>query len=458
MSATGSILTPGPAAPDRRLLVSVFGPQEAREAVAGGARIIDSEDPRSALGTIKPRRIMDIADAVLAARRRLPVQLSTNIGEDQLLHRRAENGRAVAKPAYEQIGKAAQAALGVAFSMGTEVNPGNIVKVGLDGMRADEVAEVLGEIVGTLRRSGELRHTRVMSVLFAQDLDLWDARKALPQVRRALVGLREYYPCDAGTAGAFDLAEYADALTGEDGEPMFADGCPGEALLKACGALPVDASGTLVAVNEPFPHSRYGLTAARRTDRAAIRSMVEASAAAGADAIMIDTSILLKVARIGLISTTGSPELVDLDRHDLDRHGLARVGILSLEEIRYFTELCHSHGLEANLAGSVQSHQAQQIWRLVPEIDQLSARGGVVALTRHPGGASGRATRHERIVRRALVGGLLPPEQGGYLVLPSGAADSAELREDVETLLKRHPELTAHLADPYGRLTPLGRV
>ncbi|MFJ8475165.1 hypothetical protein [Kitasatospora sp. NPDC094011] len=46
-------------------------------------RIIDSEDPRSALGTIKPRRIMDIADAVPAARRELPVQLSTDIGEDR---------------------------------------------------------------------------------------------------------------------------------------------------------------------------------------------------------------------------------------------------------------------------------------------------------------------------------------------------------------------------------------
>lgn len=54
---------------NRKLLVSVFSQQEAREAILGGARIIDSEDPRSALGNIKPQRIMDISDAVLDAKR-----------------------------------------------------------------------------------------------------------------------------------------------------------------------------------------------------------------------------------------------------------------------------------------------------------------------------------------------------------------------------------------------------
>ncbi|MER7848589.1 (5-formylfuran-3-yl)methyl phosphate synthase [Kitasatospora sp. NPDC096077] len=408
---------------DRRLLVSVFGPQEAREAVLGGARIIDSEDPRSALGTIKPRRIMDIADAVLAARRELPVQLSTNIGEDQLLYRRAENGLAVAKSAYEQVGKAAQAALGVALAMGIRVHPCGIVKVGLDGMTAAEAGEVLGEIVATVRRADGLSATRVMAVLFAQDLDLWDARKTLPQVRRALVGLGEYHPCGPDTPGAFDLADHA-----------------------AAAGLPDTARGSFVAVNEPFPHDRYGLTWARRTDRTAIRAMVEASAAAGADAIMLDTSILLKVARIGLVSTAGSTELVDLDRHDTDAHGLARAGILTLDEIRAFVDLCHDHGLEANLAGSLQSHQAQQLWRLVPALDQLSARGGVSAL------AHGGATRHGRTVRSALVRGLVPPEQHGHLLVPPPMAGT----EDLVTLLKRHPDLPAYLTTPHGDLTPLG--
>ncbi|MFE0459045.1 ketoacyl-synthetase C-terminal extension domain-containing protein [Kitasatospora sp. NPDC058965] len=105
------------------MLVSVFGRQEACEAVLGGALIIDSEDPRSALGTIKSRRIMDIADAVRAVRRELPVQLSTNIAEGQLLYRRAAGGLAIGRSPYEMVGKAAQAALGVAVSMGTAVHP-----------------------------------------------------------------------------------------------------------------------------------------------------------------------------------------------------------------------------------------------------------------------------------------------------------------------------------------------
>ncbi|MER8046565.1 (5-formylfuran-3-yl)methyl phosphate synthase [Streptomyces sp. NPDC094032] len=440
---------------DRRLLVSVFGPQEAREAVLGGARIIDSEDPRSALGTIKPRRIMDIADAVLAARRDLPVQLSTNIGEDQLLYRRAADGTAIGKSAYEMVGKAAQAALGVAVSMGTRVHPCPIVKVGLDGMDVGRLTDVLGEITATLRRADGLGRTRVMSVLFAQDLDLWDARKTLPQVRRALVGLREYDPATPDTADAFDLADLADALLGDDGRLLFPDHRPDEAELKAHGALPPTARGTFVTVNEPFAHADHGLTRSRRTDREAIRAMVEASAAAGADAIMIDTSILLKVARIGLISTAGSDEVVDLDAHDTDAHGLPRAGILTLKEIRFFVDLCHARGLEANLAGSVQSHQAQQMWRLVPDLDQLSARGGVVALAHDPLHGTGAATRHDRVVRRDLVAGLVPPEQGGYLVVPEHMTRSPKFHTDLDDLLARHPDLDVHVADRHGALSPL---
>ena len=95
-------------------MVSVYNAQEAREAILGGARIIDSEDPKSALGNISPRDIMDISDAVLDFHRDLEVQLSTNIGEDQLLFRRSQSGQAIEKSPDEIAGKAAQAAIGVA--------------------------------------------------------------------------------------------------------------------------------------------------------------------------------------------------------------------------------------------------------------------------------------------------------------------------------------------------------
>ncbi|MGW3233439.1 hypothetical protein [Kitasatospora sp. NPDC001095] len=107
------------------------------------------------------------------------------------------------------------------------------------------------------------------------------------------------------------------------------------------------------------------------------------------------------------------------------------------------------------LAGSPQSHQAQQVWRLVPELDQLSVRGGVSALARAPYGGTGRGTRHERTVRRTLVSGLVPPEQGGRLVVPQRMAEQPGALDDVAGLLKRHPDLAGYSADAYGVLSPL---
>ena len=127
------------------------------------SRIIDSEDPRSALGNIKPRQIMDISDAVLNYKRDLEVQLATSIGEDQLLFRRSETGQAIEKSPYEKAGKASQAALGIANSMGVNVHPSPLVKVGLDGMPLDLLVSVLSECVLTLRRTEQLLRTRVMA-------------------------------------------------------------------------------------------------------------------------------------------------------------------------------------------------------------------------------------------------------------------------------------------------------
>lgn len=47
-----------------RLAVSVFNPEEVRAAVAGGADMIDCEDPRSDLGMFEPRVITNAAFAV----------------------------------------------------------------------------------------------------------------------------------------------------------------------------------------------------------------------------------------------------------------------------------------------------------------------------------------------------------------------------------------------------------
>jgi uncharacterized protein (UPF0264 family) len=448
---------------NRKLLVSVFNPQEAREAVLGGARIVDSEDPRSALGNIKPQQIMAISDSVLNYRRDLEVQLSTNIGEDQLLFHRSETGQAIQKSPYELAGKAAQAALGVAVSMGNRVHPCNIVKVGLDGMPLDVLTDVLRECTATLNRTEHYSHTQVMSVLFAQDLDLWEQRRTRPEIRRALVSLREFHPADpdAGAGGpGFDLADYAvGTLRDADGRPLFTD--PGQVDLDSLienGVLPDGSRHTFVALNELFPHARYGLTTdphSRRTDREVIRNMVDATASAGADGIMLDTSVLLKVARVSLVATERSPEMTDFNSLDVDQDsGLERRGVLSLDDIRFFVDYCHYRGVEANLAGSFTSYHAQQLWRLVPEADQVSTRGGASAVTEDPSrpDAVGEDSRRDRVIVRDLVRGLLPPEQGGYLWLPAEMKPAAT--EAAREALARHPGLTGFWADKRGRLTP----
>ena len=453
---------------NRKLLVSVFDAQEAREGVLGGGRIIDSEDPRSALGNIKPVAIMAISDAVLNCQRDLEVQLSTNIGEDQLLFDRSESGRAIQKSPYEIAGKAAQAAIGVACAMGTRVHPCNLVKVGVDGMDVSLVGEVLEEVVRTLNRTEQFCHAQVMSVLFAQDIEEWQQRRSNEAVRRELVGLREFATCEKHDEGAFDLVDDAvGTLRNEDGSVMFTD--PSEVSLGALiekQVLPEGSNSAFVSLNELFPHKAYFPRIAGeggRTTEAVIKAMVDVTADAGADAIMLDTRIQSKVSRICLVDTA-SEGLVDINR--FDRSGaLARQGVLSLEQIRYFVDYCHYKGVEANVAGSVQSYQAQQLWVAVPELDQASTRGAASGVRREPGAAAtGADTRQHRVIKRTLARGLAPPEHGGVMNFPGTMADIPEARDAIDEVRSRIadkrrqlglPELRSFFVDPEGTPTPI---
>ena len=410
---------------NRKLLCSVFNAREAQEAILGGGRIIDSEDPKSALGNIKPRHIMAVSDAVLDFKRNLDVQLSTNIGEDQLLFRRSETGEAIEKSPYEIAGKAAQAAIGVACSMGTRVHPANLVKVGVDGMNVDKIKEVMTEVVLTLQRTEQFSHCQVMGVLFAQDLAAWEERRDNEAVIRSCVELREFYPSDPATKGAFDLMKYAaGSLRDAAGQPIFTD--PGQVSLGSLiqrGVLPGGSNSTYVKLNDLFPHSQYfpGLAKGSKTNRAVIKAMIDAVADSGGNSMMLDTSILSKVANICLVDTSGS-EMIAIKRF------LTQKGILKLDELEFFVEYCHFRGLPANYAGSVESYQAQQLWVLVPEVDQMSTRGAASGVAVDPSdpGDVGEDTRQRRVIRHTLVRGLAPPECGGVLNLP------VELRNEPE--------------------------
>jgi uncharacterized protein (UPF0264 family) len=457
---------------NRKLLTSVYNAQETREAMLGGCRIVDCEDPRSALGNIKPREIMDIADAALDFKRDLEVQISTNIGEDQLLFDRADDGRAIEKSPYEIAGKAAQAAIGVAVSMGTKLHPVNLVKVGVDGMTIEALSEVLKEVVLTLDRTEGYSRTQVMSVLFAQDVATWKKRRSNDDVIRQLVEVREFQPAETGSPGSVDLTKYVAESRDRAGNRYFGD--KEEITLKKLiekGLLPPGVSTPAIRVNDPFPHSTFfpGLSKGdERTNQAVIKGMVDATVDSNAKSIMLDTSILSKVARIPLVDTDeeGS-EIVDLNEFDVAGNGLVSQGILPYNDLKFFVDYCHFRGVAMNLAGSIQSFQAQQLWVLIPEIDQISGRGSASALPVDPtGAAEGKDNRHSRVIKRAMVRGLAPPEQGGvlnipeaWLVGPSAEKAQAKVQQAAEMIRAKRkafgwPDLECFTVNKYGVQTP----
>ena len=368
--------------PNRRLLISVFTAAEVREALIGGARIIDCEDPRTSLGNISPHAIMRLSEAVLAYKRDYSVQTSTNIGEEQLLFDRGANGVAIQKFEHEIAGKAAQAALGVATAMGTRIHPVNIIKIGIDAMDASLIEDVLREIVKTVRRSDWTNHSQIVPVFFIRDVDLWQARKSHPGVMRELLDLREYYP-DAD--GAIDLREHY-SFSG------------------VARRVAVEEGYTRVSLNDVHPYSTLGFAA---TGQPVLVDLVDLCARVGVDGQMLDTPIQLKVAKIGLLKHSSNAE----EKLSVGRP-LRREGIMTVEDCRWFCDYCHWRGIEAYLAGSIQPDHAAALWQ-IESLDSIAVRGGASELVPRPGVSQTPSTeaRHEKRITRRRVALFVPPEQ-----------------------------------------------
>ncbi|MGG1152628.1 (5-formylfuran-3-yl)methyl phosphate synthase [Bacillus wiedmannii] len=363
---------------NRRLLVSVFSSQEA---LIGGARIIDCEDPRTSLGNISPIQIMKITETVLSYKTDEKIQISTNIGEEQLLFDKTANGAAIQKFSNEIAGKAAQSALGVAVSMGTVVHPTNIIKIGIDAMNLKLIEEVLREIVLTIRYTDFYSHSQIVPVFFIRDINIWNKRKNNTKVIKQLLELREFYFHNEGT---IDLADY------------YSDA-------QIARILPADAKTTRVSLNEIYPYSNFGLS---NNNRDMLRQVVDLCAKVGVDGLMLDTSIQHKIIRTGLLKHPKNAEDKDSNGTDLPREG-----ILDIEEVKFFCEYCHWAGIESYLAGSIQDYHAEELWK-IEELDSIAVRGSVSGVVSDPFGIqkSGDA-RHERRVQRELVAKLIPPEQ-----------------------------------------------
>jgi uncharacterized protein (UPF0264 family) len=123
----------------QRLLVGVRGKTEAKEAVRGGAHIVDVEYPASALGTPYPLNILAVREAMPPS-----ILVATNIGSEQL-------GRSTA----------CQAALGVALA------GADIIKLGLAKMPWGEAMEFGPALVRTVRKWFPTK--KCVPVLFADE-------------------------------------------------------------------------------------------------------------------------------------------------------------------------------------------------------------------------------------------------------------------------------------------------
>jgi len=389
---------------NQRLLVSVFDAQEAREAIAGGARVIDCEDPSGALGDISPDKVMDIADAVLGYKRSLDLQISTNIGENQLLFKSDDHGRAVQRFPGEIAGKAAQAGLGVAAAMGTELHPVNIVKVGLDGMPRSIALETLKEIVATLNRSALFSRSQVVAVFFAQNLQLWKQRRDDTAVIRDLMLAREYSVDPRGDIdvnGRFGSDPKAlSALKDKLGEDR--------ALFDGAGSL---VPGVKVRLTQLNPREPLGLP---DDPVQYLRAVADLAAEGGADGLMIDTRIHSKAMKVCSLTAEIAPQASDQ---------LALTGIHTLEDFGDCARYCHDRGIEFWAAGSLQPKQAQALWALKDEqgctlIDAMAVRGGASAVRRpadfkRGGGgvtAASDTSRGAKRIYRDLVAAYTPPQ------------------------------------------------
>ena len=352
---------------NQRLLISVYDAQEAREAILGGARVIDCEDPAGALGDISPRRIMTIAEGVIQYKRDLEVQISTNIGENQLLFKRDTLGRAIQRFNDEIAGKAAQAALGVAAAMGTAIHPVNIVKVGLDGMPRKIALETLTEVVQTIRRSELLNLSEVVGVFFAQDLAAWNERKTNKIVIRDMLLVREYV---TDPKGDVDIEK----LFGSDANTM-------KALRAKLGddTNLFDATGKVISkvrITDLHDLTTLGYSAVpgERFEMSYLFSLADLCAEAGADGVMIDTRIHSKNAYICCLD-------YKTENDTSATSGLKRKGIYTLDEFATYGRYCHEKGIMFWASGSIQPYQAQAVWNLADGkseglIDAMAVRSG----------------------------------------------------------------------------------
>jgi uncharacterized protein (UPF0264 family) len=351
-----------------RLAVSVFNAEEVRAAVAGGADIIDCEDPRSSLGMFEPRVVTDIGYAVRQSAGARAIPTSANIGIPQQLKGQAAR-EVVRRSQLEVQAKAAQEALGLAAAMDVDDARPNVIKFEVDGLPDKDVGPYVDAVKRAVRRSRRYQNHRVVASCLELDRHEWERRRLDSSVIRELLQIGEFY-FDA--RGEIDLKDY---LTPEQVADLVSRST---------------SSDTHVSLFQPTDPERLGLPA-DPSER--LHFLVTTVAQAGADAVMIDTPVQAKVAGICLLIDEPAEQVPSTD---------SRHGTFAIETLKRFSEDCAYNKVECWLAGSINAKDAGRLAEL-EDVDVIMCRGAASAQVRNPFGAGSSQDRAERRINAAKV-------------------------------------------------------
>lgn len=327
----------------RRLLVSLFNPEEVRAAVAGGADVIDCEDATAKVGMFRPRTIGDIAFAVRQNDRAGRVRISANIGFELRLYQTDGKGRAVARSLDEVKAKAGQEALGIAAAMDTGDHRPNIVKCGVDGLPRAWIRPVVEAAKQALAQSYRYQDHQLVVGVLETHAAAWNARKGNNDVIGRLAKVAQFVFDPDGPIDVTDYLSVAEST----------------ALMSGVTDNP---RASLVEPSDP--EALGWPTSARER----LKMVADEVRAAGGDGVMVDTPVSAKMAGIALVRH--GDDVLEVQLAD----PAVRAGVFDLPTLTWFSEYCAYNFLETWLAGSINTQDAAALAKL-EHVDVVLNRG-----------------------------------------------------------------------------------
>lgn len=358
-----------------KLLVSIFNSEEVRGAAAGGADIIDCEDPRVVMGMYAPHAVTRIAHAVRQNEgiRRLP--MSVNIGAELTLFQPTGTPRAD----YETEARAAQQALGMAAAMDVGDGRTNIIKFGVAGLHAARIPALVTAVKRAASEHPRYENHLVVAGFAPFDWDEWSRRKTMPDVVAELVRVGEIRLHASASLRVGDFITSPQDLQ----------------------ALKLDADARF-DLNEPPTPASLGLPA---DPVGRIKAYVDLIAEGGADGVMMDTPIQAKLSRICLVKHPNNLQ----DTSNGTRPALH--GIFTPDELQRFANYCAFRGMESWLAGSISTYHAQVLGRL-DNLDVVLCRGAASEPVPDPFGGQQQSSRLGNRVTARRVAAMVKALEG----------------------------------------------